>query len=69
MKVVNGQTWVLGDEEGGETVATVLDIGVEVARVLVLSSTLPGVMPGSQDLFSLSWFNRYGSLLSESRVR
>lgn len=69
MKVANGQTWVLGDEEGGETVATVLITGNDVAKVLVLCSTLPGVIPGSEDLFSLSWFNRYGSLLSESRVR
>lgn len=65
-----GQTWRLGDEAGGETIATILKIlNPEVYLVLVLRSTIPGCNPGTTEKFSASWFSERGSLLSKSGVR
>lgn len=63
MKV--GQTWRLGDDEGGETIATVLEVlGPECVRVLVLASTIQGCRAGTTEEFSTSWFRENGSFLS-----
>lgn len=71
MKVKDGQTWVLKDAHGGETVALVLDAewDEDIVEVLILTSTLHDAIPGNTENFSLSWFSDNGSLLSQSKVR
>lgn len=58
-----GQTWRLGDNAGGETIALILRVGITI-EVLVVSSTLPDCRPGTTEHFSPEWFHETGSLLS-----
>lgn len=69
MRVEDGQTWLLKDEHGGETVALVLDAewDEDVVEVLILTSTIHDAIPGNKENFSLSWFSENGSLLSQTR--
>lgn len=67
MKVEPGQTWSLIDDEGGETIATVLElVDEDIVRVLVLSSDIADCVPGSLDNFSVSWFWENSTLLSQT---
>jgi hypothetical protein len=71
VKIEDGQTWLLRDEDGGETIALVLAVEPDgfqdVIEVLILASTLPDCHRGTKENFTASWFTESGSLLSQTR--